>query len=416
MSRFNGQDARRAPRHEIAEVLTCIILGLLAGRKDRKHAIDWCREREGLLRRHMKLAHGVASPSTVCRVLKNIDENDLAEVFIEWASGLVKTTGAFLVVDGKGVRAGTKRSEGERTPYFLNMADAQTQLLVATIPIGSKDNEKVAFHDLLALVSVEGSLVTADAMATDHNIMSDIVGRKGEFIFQVKGNNPEMYQELLEKLGQLREQAGDDGEKVPGNPGYRDAAKSYSHHSTVENNRGRNEYRECWTTNDTDLLTSTQDKHTYIKTIGVIEQIRIEQVKKPGGEDITPDRGTYLREGIPGKPRPKEGDGMNDEIQKVGIISSLVLTAGEALKAKRLYWTIEGPAHYVIDNTFEEDRDTSSVNRARMTLLRRFAYNVMRIFQIREMPKKSTKDVCYYFCDHPDCLLNCVFSGIKSFY
>ena len=192
--------------------------------------------------------------------------------------------------------------------------------------------------------------------------------------------------------------------------------ETYSHHSTVEKNRGRNEYRDCWTTNYTDLLTSTQDKHNYIKTIGVIEQVRIEQVKKPGGEDITPDRETYLREGIPGRPRPREGDGMNDEIQKAGVISSLILTAEETLKAKRLYWTIEGPAHYVIDNTFDEDRDTSSINRVNMTLLRRFAYNIMRIFQFREMPGKTTKDVCYYFCDHPERTLKYVFSGIESFY
>ena len=145
MSRFNGQDTRRKPRHKVAEVLTCIILGLLAGRGDRKHALDWCREREGMLRRYMKLEHGVASPSTACRVLKIVDEDDLAEVLIEWATSIVKTDGALLVVDGKGVRAGAKRSEGERTPYFLNMVDAQTQLLVATIQVGSKDNEKVAF-------------------------------------------------------------------------------------------------------------------------------------------------------------------------------------------------------------------------------------------------------------------------------
>ena len=46
MERFNSQDARKMKgRHIVAEVLTCLIMGMMAGRPTRKHALQWCEHR-----------------------------------------------------------------------------------------------------------------------------------------------------------------------------------------------------------------------------------------------------------------------------------------------------------------------------------------------------------------------------------
>ena len=418
MTRFNGQDPRkRKSRHVIAEVLTCLVMGMLAGRSTQKHALQWCGNHLETIRESLPLKYGVASPSTACRILSWVDEDDLECVLMEWVNTLVSTAGAFISVDGKGLCAGAKKMEGERTPYLLNITDTDTTLCMGAIRIGEKGSEKAAFHKLLGMVSVDGSLVTADAIATDQYIMSEIIACAGDFIFQVKKNNPEMYRELFELMGQLTDQV--DKSRETGKavcPAYREAAESYTHFSDMEQNRGRMEYRECWATNDVSILTSTQDRHQYLGTIGIIEQVRIPLVRSPDGTDITPGKEEFLRNGISGRRAPKAGDGIDDDIQRVGIISSQVLTAEELLEKKRKYWIVENGLHYILDNTLMEDRDRSTVNRNRMAILRRFAFNLIRIAQIRGHPKRSSRDICYYFCDHPEMNVKMIATGIQSFY
>ena len=417
MMRFESQDPRnRKCRHRLSEVLTCLIMGLLAGRCTQKHSMQWCRNHIEELKKYMELANGIASAPTTCRMLQWVDEKDLEDVYIEWASTLVRTAGAMLIIDGKGLRAGTKKIEGERTPYHLNFIEASTGICVATIHIVAKENEKTAFHQLLEKICIEGSLLTADAMATDQFIMRDIIEHLGDFIFQVKKNNPEMYRELFEQMDRLGKEADRTKNGEISEPGYQKALESYSNHATVEENGGRKEYRECQVTNDVSLLTSTQDKHEFLHTIGVIEQVRIPMIKTPDGNDITPGIQDYLLHGLPGRGLPKAGDGIDDDVQRIGIISSLVLTADESLDLKRKYWIIENGVHYVLDNTFLEDRDTATVNRNRMTILRRFAHGLTRVDQIRGSPGRSSKDVCYDFCDHLTVIAEYIFSGIRSFY
>ena len=71
---------------------------------------------------------------------------------------------------------------------------------------------------------------------------------------------------------------------------YKEALKTYSHHKTFEVNGGRHEYREGWATNDVSLVSHSSTTLPFIKTIGVMEQVRIFEVKDKDGNDVTPSR------------------------------------------------------------------------------------------------------------------------------
>lgn len=415
MGRFAGQDTRQASkvRHPIQEVLTCIIIGMMAGRNRCNHALQWCKNHLTELRRFMPLKHGVASPPTATRVMKLINIEDLQAILMEWACMLVRTCGAFLSVDGKGITGAAKKIEGESTPYEMNVVDIATKLCVAAISIGSKENEKVAFHNLLEEIDIEGSLLTADAMATDQNIMRAILQKGGDFVFQVKKNNPEMYEQIQYEVMRLAKMLENEKEKLE--PGYEEAAKSYTHIDKTESNGGRDEYRECWATNDVSLLESTQDKHPYLNTIASLRQIRIKKTKEPESGYTTPSKKDVLRQNTEDSATAPEGDGIKDQVYRIQLVSSLVLTAEEILACKRAYWTIENPLHNVLDNVFKEDRDTSTVNRDCMAILRRFAYNVVRVVQIREKRSLSMASVVNTLCDDFELAATYVFRGIASF-
>ena len=93
--------------------------------------------------------------------------------------------GSTLIFDGKGARAAARKIKGERTPYVLNVVDSESELCICSLRVGSKENEKVTFHEALNRLTIEGSMVLADAMATDELPMRRIYEEGADFTFQV---------------------------------------------------------------------------------------------------------------------------------------------------------------------------------------------------------------------------------------
>lgn len=363
----------------------------------------------------MPLKHGIASSSTACRLLRMIDENDLSDIFAEWALSIINTEHTVISVDGKGERASTDKVACGHTPYVLNAAEIHKNLIVSVLPVGDKENEKTVFHEILEKISVQGSLLVADAMSTDQNIIRDCLDHGADVTLQVKGNNPNLYEQLKSKVGALRDMASE----IKGVSLSDDDSKAleyFTSTSICEKNAGRIEHRSAWVTNDVSIITHSETTMPGLKTVGLIEQVRILQVRNKKGADATPSKEEFLQHGSLRQPKPKTGDSFEDDIQIVGIISTRSLNAAEALSQKRSYWAIENSIHYVLDEVFAEDRYHYSVNNFRMMVLRRFAYNVIRVIHFREYALSSMKDTMYYFCDSERLIREYIFKGIRSFY
>lgn len=413
LKRLDHLDTRhRHPFHVISEVLMCLIIGFCAGRSTVKDALEFCQHHLEQLRGHLPLQHGVPSRSTACRVLKMTDQDDFRTVFADWTSSFVSTENTVIIIDGKGERGSAKKDRSERTPYILNAIEASSKLVVNLREVGEKENEKTEFHPLLEEMDLAGSCVIADAMATDQNIMRSIRKGNADFVLQVKKNNPQLYKEIAENMEEVKNEAiaikNSDRESV-----YKEALKTYSHHKTFEVNGGRHEYREGWATNDVSLVSHSSTTLPFIKTIGVMEQVRIFEVKDKDGNDVTPSREDFILNGSVRQPHPTAGDDISDPIQRIGLISSKEMTAKELMVTRRLYWEIENSCHYVLDNTFDEDRYHYHVNRFNIGIVRRFAYNIVRLIQTRECPKQSMRGTANLFCDMWEYVEKYCFDGIE---
>ena len=415
MGRFSFRDTRkRKCVHSLQEVLTCLLIGIAAGRSTQKHALQYCKNHYEELRGCMPLKHGIASPSTACRLLRMVDEDDLSDIFAEWALSIVNTEDTVISVDGKGERASTNKVACGHTPYVLNAAETFKNLIVSVLPVGDKENEKTVFHETLEKISVQGSLLVADAMATDQNIIRDCLDHGADVTLQVKRNNPNLYEQLKSAIGTLRDFASEAQGTLLSDDESK-ARESFISASICEKNAGRIEHRTAWTTNDVSIISHTETTMPGLKTIGLIEQVRILQVRNKEGADVTPSKEDFLQHGSPRQPKPKTGDSIEDDIQIVGIISTRSLNAAEALCQKRGYWAIENSVHYVLDEVFREDRYHYSINNFRMMVLRRFAYNVIRVINLREYCLSTMKDTAYYFCDSIRLIRKYIFEGIQSF-
>ena len=110
----------RKTKHNHAEILVCLVCGFLAGKTTIRRSLKWCKRHLGELKKHLILKNGIASPSTVSRVLSGIDEELFALEFMEWIGEILSTEGIHLAIDGKALRAAMEKVKNFRKPMKIS--------------------------------------------------------------------------------------------------------------------------------------------------------------------------------------------------------------------------------------------------------------------------------------------------------
>ena len=358
------------------------------------------------------MKNGIPSLSTFSRITGVIDEELLSLAFTDWIGNILNTKGIHIVIDGKALRAAAEKIKEKKAPYILNALDATTDLVIAQIPISEKTNEITAIPKLLELLDITGSTITIDAIGATEAILSMIDEKDGYFVQQIKKNCPATYQEIQNVFEELEKEKEADPEKFG-----KENKGRYSEYSSCEKNRERVEYREmkCYTNDD--AIGKIRKELPFICSVASSCQIRIPKEIDADGNDMTPDKETFLKQGSRKCPKPTEGDELTDQIQRVGLVSNHVLTAEEFARYKRDHWRIENCLHYVLDEDFLEDKSTARKSKNVLSVLRKTAYNIIRLMQI-DAPKdrKLVIDVIDEITDDFSIVLKWIFDPIPSFY
>lgn len=407
----------RAKKHDLAEVLTCIVAGYVTGHITLRRCLGWCRRHVKWLRkRGLSLKNGIASLSTVSRLLAGIDEELFLFVFIQWIGEIVQTKGVHLAVDGKAVKGAAAKVKGERAPMLLNVVEAATGLVLAHLPIPDKESEITGIPELLKYLNIQGSIITTDALGTQTSVMEQVIRQGGHFVMMVKKNQPNSYEEII----RLFETIEKDRKRMATEPAYQsqypELNQKYDEISCFEKNRDRYEYREYRIINDPACVSRAKKEWPFLKSVGYVEQTRIRLVRDREGNDITPDRETFRREGSSRQPSPRKGDEEKDDIQVVGIVSDMEMSAEDMGKCKRDHWSVENRLHHVLDDTFREDRSPAKKSKNNLALIRKFAYNLLRLAQIQKNLRLPMTEIMDLLCDDKVLLGKYIFHEIESFY
>ena len=145
-------------------------------------------------------------------------------------------------------------------------------------------------------------------------------------------------------------------------------------------------------------------------------QVRIPVERDAEGNDITPDINSFLKKGSRRRPKPVRNEEMGEDIQETGMISDLELTAEEMGRIKREHWAVENRLHHVLDDTFREDRSPAKRSKNNLALIRKFAYNILRIAILLGSCTEIMTEAMDEFSDDPFLMKKYVFSGIDSLY
>ena len=243
--------------------------------------------------------------------------------------------------------------------------------------------------------------------------MKQIIKQGGHFVLMVKGNQPTAYDELVVLFNEMSRDAAILAEGKTGFIHY-DLLNQVDTSMSKEKNRDRYETRVYQVCHDPTYVTKTHKERSFVKTIGLCQQLRILRIRDADGNDITPNKQVFLQSGTRRQPKPGTGDRESSDYQIVGMVSDMILTAKEMGKTKREHWHIENSLHHVLDDTLREDRSPAKKSKNNLALIRKFAYNILRLVSIQQKISRPNTSIMDLLSDDLSLLGAYIFTGIEA--
>jgi predicted transposase YbfD/YdcC len=340
-------------RHDLVEVLFIAFAAVLCGADSCQDMADFAAVKQDALRQVLRLRHGTPSHDTFSRIFRILDGEAFETAFRTFMAAFAAHLGPsdaspIIALDGKSL-SGAVESGARTTPLHLVTAWAVDQRLVLAQRKAEGRSEVTAALELVALLHLEGSVVTADALHGSRRMAAAIRARGGEYVLALKGNRGPLFRESQALLA-----------------GQPPAAVT----ATAKPAHGRDETRSAV------VLAVPTDWPQRFKFEGLAAVARIDSTRRIAGKL---------------------------QRQSRHFILSAALQPAEVLRIARAHWSIENQQHWLLDVVFDEDRARNRKDNAgqNLALLRRLALNLLQTdtwsASIRRKVKRAGWDNAYLF-------------------
>ncbi len=184
--------ARRGVRHSLAQLLEIGVEAVIAGARSFAAIGQWAAARA-----QVTATGGVPGrapdESTFRRVFARVDADALAAVIGAWlwTCTAVVDGRRVIAIDGKTIRGA--RARDRDAPHLVAALDHASGTVLGQLAVAAKSNEIPAVRTLLAGFDLAGTVVTVDAMHTQHDTARAIIDAGGDYVFTVKNNQPKLY-------------------------------------------------------------------------------------------------------------------------------------------------------------------------------------------------------------------------------
>jgi hypothetical protein len=168
--------------HPMGLTLTVVFLAILSGEQGIRGIASWVQEQRWRLGRAFKRKnYRLPSYGTIRRVLATVDVEELEQQLGAWAQEAVPTlTGeawSGIAIDGITVRGS---AAGEQPAlHLLSAFSHQLSVVLGQRAVDGKTNEIPELPRLLEQLTLEGKVVTVDALHTQRTTAQAILEKKG---------------------------------------------------------------------------------------------------------------------------------------------------------------------------------------------------------------------------------------------
>lgn len=330
------QDPRQQAKvtYPLDEILLLCLLAVLAGAETITDIALFGRKKLDLLRRFRPFANGTPAHDHLGDILAVLDPEQFQRCFVAWVAALTGTPEGVIAIDGKTVRRSGQKQKGKAPIHMVSAFAARQRMVLGQIKVAEKSNEITAIPKLLALLAIEGAIVTIDAMGCQREIAQKIVEKKADYVLALKGNQGTL-REDVELFVAEQDTVGFKDSKI-------------SRDQTVDGDHGRIETRTITVIHDVAWL---QQRHNWpgLNAVVIVDSVR------ETGDKVERERRFY--------------------------ITSLLLVASMLGPVVRGHWAIENSLHWIMDMVFRDDecRVRTDHAPANFCTIKHMAQNLIRL-------------------------------------
>ena len=364
MKANNLEDTRQTwkIKHNLVDILVIVMLSVLTGHNDFEEMVIFAEARLEILRKYIKLENGIPHKDTIKRVVAIIDPNQLNFVFYSWLANIINEKNhTFLDEINKIVAFDGKTICGSNDIYnnalhILTAFDTENELVLGQLPVDVKTNEITVMPELIKLLDLENTVITADALNCQYEIANTIVEKKGNYVLALKGNKGTLYEDVVD----------------------------YFDEKTIEQIIAKNE-----------LYKKTIDKaHSCIETREYFLILDIDYIKKNKG--INYNKLTSIGLVRKTKENLNTGEIIEERRYYINSIYDIDLFS----KTVRKEWSIENKLHWHLDYTLKEDYSTIINKKVafNLNIIRKSVLSMLKIIDVGK--KYSLKNKIHYINDN----------------
>jgi len=329
--------------HDLLEVLFIALAAVLCGADSCSDMADFGRSKEELLRLFLRLEHGIPSHDTFSRVFRLLKPQAFELVFRRFMAAFAKANGLNLTgvvaVDGKALRGAYERG-GRATPLQLvNVFAVEARMALAQQKAPGR-NETAGALEVLDLLSLDGCIVTADALHCHRAFAAAVLDRGGDYVLAIKANRGRLFTAVAQQFAR----------------GTRRVAEQIE-----PSNHDRREIRRATIMRNTSLA-------SLYGFPGVVAVGRVTSRRRLRGHRADPP---VMRH----------------------YLLSKYMSPKRLLQVTRSHWAIENQLHWVLDVQFAEDGNRARKDNApeNLAILRRLALNILQAHPDRTPIRRKIK-------------------------
>lgn len=234
-----------------------------------------------------------------------LDPKQFADAFVSWSTSIQALTGQ-IAIDGKTLRASHDMKWKKSAIHIVSAWAVESGIVLGQIKTNEKSNEITAIPELIKQFELQDAIVSIDAMGCQKAIAKQIIDKKGDYVFSLKGNYSNLHD-------QIKLFFKDTSNELP----------EFNTFDSIDGDHGRIETRRYVTCSDINWLQG-KEHWAGLKTITKVQ-------------------------------RERQVNGKTS-METSYYISSLDKDAKKLARAIRGHWHIENSLHWVLDVTFDEDR------------------------------------------------------------
>ena len=349
-------------KHLLCDIVIIVMLAVLTGHNDFEEMVIFAEARIDILRKYIKLENGIPHKDTLKRVIAILNPNQLNFIFYKWLAEIVtvkskKTLNELdriIAFDGKTICG--SNDIHNKALHILTAFDTDNELVLGQLPVDVKTNEITVMPELIDLLDLKDTVITADALNCQTSIVDKIIEKKGNYVLAVKGNKGELYDAIIDYF--------DDKtlETIK--------AKEELYFSDLEKKHSQIEKREYFLINKIDYLKKNQGKeYKKLNSIGLSKKT----ITNIHTGEVVVEKRYYIM-----------------SIFDVELFSRTV----------RKEWMIENNLHWHLDYTLKEDASTIIDKKVafNMNIIRKAVLSMLKNVEFKK--KYSLKNKVTYINDN----------------